>query len=310
MELFRPAGICRTDPDSRDWTREHGYAKASAFPFPDLYLDDKVAQLTREDPAVLSFLQQCLRQFVNHEYGHLSSLDLVENFLNRDVHQTNTWMRGNYPSPAWGESAWRFFTIWACSTWKMSRPGHWPWNRAARKPPTPPTSHETHEKTHAPRSYHPGRLGFLAAAAAGKVPSALGRAHGEHHHPAVSLRDYRRLLFLVDFLLLFLLELAGLYYLPASAVSFLVGISCNFLLTKFFAFKSVDPTVGPTAEVFVFAAISGGGLVLTMVLMYLFTSRLQLYFMVSKLISSILVFFWNFLGRKFILYPGKVHEHA
>ncbi|MFR4757484.1 MAG: hypothetical protein ACLT9P_04715 [Evtepia gabavorous] len=48
-----PAGICRTDPDSRDWTREHGYAKASAFPFPDLYLDDKVAQLTREDPAVL-----------------------------------------------------------------------------------------------------------------------------------------------------------------------------------------------------------------------------------------------------------------
>ena len=111
--------------------------------------------------------------------------------------------------------------------------------------------------------------------------------------------------FLVDFLLLFLLELAGLYYLPASAVSFLVGISCNFLLTKFFAFKSVDPTVGPTAEVFVFAAISGGGLVLTMVLMYLFTSRLQLYFMVSKLISSILVFFWNFLGRKFILYPER-----
>ena len=30
-------------------------------------------------------------------------MDLVENFLNRDVHQKNTWMRGNYPSPAWGE---------------------------------------------------------------------------------------------------------------------------------------------------------------------------------------------------------------
>ena len=63
----------------------------------------RLCQLTREDPAVLPFLQQCLRQFVNHEYGHLSSLDLVENFLNRDVHQKNTWMRGNYPSPAWGE---------------------------------------------------------------------------------------------------------------------------------------------------------------------------------------------------------------
>ena len=40
---------------------------------------------------------------MNHEYGHLSSLDLVENFLSRDVQRKNTWMRGNYPSPAWGE---------------------------------------------------------------------------------------------------------------------------------------------------------------------------------------------------------------
>ena len=47
---------------------------------------------------------------------------------------------------------------------------------------------------------------------------------------------------------------------------------------------------------------------LTTLLMYFFTSHLQVYFMVSKLISSILVFFWNFLGRKILLYPGKVHE--
>lgn len=40
---------------------------------------------------------------MNHEYGHLSSLDLVENFLSRDVRGKNTWMRGNYPSPKWGE---------------------------------------------------------------------------------------------------------------------------------------------------------------------------------------------------------------
>ncbi len=114
--------------------------------------------------------------------------------------------------------------------------------------------------------------------------------------------------FFVDYLLLFLLETVGVYYLPAAALSFTVGITCNFLLTKFFAFKAVDPTVGPTAEVVVFVAISVGGLVLTTLLMYFFTSRLHLYFMVSKLLSSILVFFWNFLGRKIILYPGKVHE--
>lgn len=103
MELFRPAGLYSADPSSRDWTREHGYAQTSEFSFPDLYLDPKVARLAAEDPPLVPFLHQCLEHFVNHEYGHLSSLDLVENFLSRDVHKKNTWIRGNYPSEAWGE---------------------------------------------------------------------------------------------------------------------------------------------------------------------------------------------------------------
>lgn len=116
--------------------------------------------------------------------------------------------------------------------------------------------------------------------------------------------------FLVDFLLLFLLETVGVHYLPASACSFAVGITCNFLLTKYFAFKSVDSSVPPAVEIVVFVAISIGGLLLTMGLMYLFTSRFHLYFMVSKFLSSILVFVWNFLGRKLILYPGKTHTNV
>lgn len=103
MELFRPAGPLETAPQSRDWTREHGYAQVSRFDFPALYLDDKVSRLAQEDAQVTPFLQRCLENFVNHEYGHLSSLDLVENYLSRDVHGKNTWMRGNYPSPQWGE---------------------------------------------------------------------------------------------------------------------------------------------------------------------------------------------------------------
>ncbi len=103
MKLFRAAGELQTDPNSRDWTRDQGYAKTSVFSFPDLYLDDKVARLAAEDKDLEDFLQICLEKFVNHEYGHLSSLDLVENYLSRDIHGKSTWMRGNYPSPKWGE---------------------------------------------------------------------------------------------------------------------------------------------------------------------------------------------------------------
>ena len=54
MERFRPAGPLEAAPQSRDWTREHGYAQVSRFDFPDLYLDDAVARLVREDEEVLS----------------------------------------------------------------------------------------------------------------------------------------------------------------------------------------------------------------------------------------------------------------
>lgn len=103
MDLFRKAGILQTDPSDADWTRKYGYAEKSEFPFPDLYLDPKVAALAKDDPDVVPFLNECLRQFVNHEYGHMSSLDLVENHLSRDIRKENTWMRGIYPSEKWGE---------------------------------------------------------------------------------------------------------------------------------------------------------------------------------------------------------------
>jgi len=116
--------------------------------------------------------------------------------------------------------------------------------------------------------------------------------------------------FFIDFYFLYLLESLGMHYLPAAGFAFSIGIGVNFILTKFFVFKQVDPTVGPTAEIAVFLAIAIVGLVLTELLMFYFTGHLHIYFMTSKFISSLLVFLWNFLGRKLILYRGTLREPA
>ncbi len=90
------------------------------------------------------------------------------------------------------------------------------------------------------------------------------------------------------------------------------GISCNFLLTKLLLPLSLwTPLWAPPRKSLSLPPSPAAVCVLTMVLMYLFTSQLQLYFMVSKLISSILVFFLEFPGSEVhSLPPGKVHEHA
>ena len=116
--------------------------------------------------------------------------------------------------------------------------------------------------------------------------------------------------FLVDYALLFLLTRAGVAAVPASGTAFAVGVTCNFLLTKFFAFKSMDPLARGAGEVAIFAVISLVGLGLTMALMHLFANTAGVPVMLAKLFSSALVFFWNFLGRKLILYPGKKQERA
>lgn len=102
MELFRPAALLQAQPGDTDWTRTHGYAKTSEFPFPDVYLHEKVTALAGEDADVRPFLETCLNRFVNHDYGNIISMDQVENFLSRDVRKENTWMQGIYPTEKWG----------------------------------------------------------------------------------------------------------------------------------------------------------------------------------------------------------------
>lgn len=102
MELFRKAAVMQTDTADKDWTREHGFAQTSEFPFPDIYLHEKVADLAAKDETVAPFLNDCLRRFVNHDYGNIISMDQVENFLSREIRKENTWMQGIYASEQWG----------------------------------------------------------------------------------------------------------------------------------------------------------------------------------------------------------------
>jgi putative flippase GtrA len=108
--------------------------------------------------------------------------------------------------------------------------------------------------------------------------------------------------FVVDFTSLYLLTAhAGLYYLFSAAIAFTLGLATNFLLSVRWVF--VTRTVeNKSLEFFIFGTIGLVGLGLTEVLMWLLTEQVGLYYLVSKMISTCIVFFWNFLVRKFLLF--------
>lgn len=108
--------------------------------------------------------------------------------------------------------------------------------------------------------------------------------------------------FVLDWLTLFALGRAGLHYLIAAAVAFLVGLTANYFLSKKFVFVENPDKVNKKVEFIVYGLIGLAGLLLTEGFMYLFTELMHLHYLVSKIVAAVLVLAWNFVARKVILY--------
>lgn len=117
------------------------------------------------------------------------------------------------------------------------------------------------------------------------------------------------LAFVVDYGLLFVLtEYAGLHYLASATIAFIAGLTVNYFLSTSWIFRSGAVIKNKVGEFVVFALIGVMGLVLTNVLLFLFTDVCGIHYMVSKLITTALVMLWNFFGRKLILFNEKTTE--
>ena len=107
----------------------------------------------------------------------------------------------------------------------------------------------------------------------------------------------------VDFLILTILtEAFGEDLLLVwTAIAFISGRLVTYLLSTHWVFDS-HRFRSKTAEALVFLAIGVVGLGLTELFMWVLAEKIDLFYLLSKLISSILVFFWNFTAKKFIVF--------
>ena len=100
-----------------------------------------------------------------------------------------------------------------------------------------------------------------------------------------------------------LADVAHVHYLLSAALAFLMGLTVNYLLSTCWVFdKSRISNVW--AEFAVFALIGVVGLGLNELIIYLCTGVWGMWVMLSKIISTGIVFFWNFFARKYILFKS------
>ena len=108
--------------------------------------------------------------------------------------------------------------------------------------------------------------------------------------------------FAVDYGTLFVLtHYAGVPYLWSAAIAFILGLVTNYLISISWVFQH-SGKMRVWQEFVCFAIIGVIGLGLNERIMYVGTDMMHLHYMISKLISTAIVFFWNFFARKFMLF--------
>ena len=113
------------------------------------------------------------------------------------------------------------------------------------------------------------------------------------------------LAFVVDFgLLFFLTEYVRLHYLISATISFLAGLLVNYVISTQWIFRD-SKIKNKKVEFILFGLIGVIGIILNNVIIYLFTDVVGLYYMLSKLVTAIIVYMWNFLGRRYFLFNAK-----
>ena len=110
--------------------------------------------------------------------------------------------------------------------------------------------------------------------------------------------------FVVDFFFLyFFSDICGIYYLISAVLSFIISVLVNYIMSTKWVFNQ-DNIENKVLEFNLFILISTIGLGFTEILLYFFTDIVGLYYLISKIISAIIMLFWNFLARRVMFY-GK-----
>lgn len=94
-------------------------------------------------------------------------------------------------------------------------------------------------------------------------------------------------------------NVGNINYLVSTALAFIVSTFANWLAGKLILFKESQNILAELIKIY---ATSVAGLLFNLVLMWLMVEQLSMPEMLSKIIATGIVFIWNFVIRKYVIY--------
>lgn len=106
-------------------------------------------------------------------------------------------------------------------------------------------------------------------------------------------------------LLIVLVQAAGVAAVPASAAGALLGAWINYSLNYRFTFKSSKRHAESVTK---FAIVAAIGLLLNTLFMWLGVELFGIHYLVSQIITTVLVMIWSFGANRFWTFQVRAHE--
>lgn len=101
----------------------------------------------------------------------------------------------------------------------------------------------------------------------------------------------------------------GVWYIFASLAAFIVGLTNNFLLNKFWTFRKVKVSGGAGKQFAQYTLVSLVGISIHTGIMFLLVEGLKLNDVVARLIATGVVLVWNYIANKLWTFkPAAVVE--
>ena len=97
-----------------------------------------------------------------------------------------------------------------------------------------------------------------------------------------------------------LTELAGINYLISCGISFCVSVVVNYILSITIVFQA-KKDANKVKEFTIFVVLSGLGLLLNQLIMWVSVDIIGIYYMLAKIIATGIVMVYNFISRKIFI---------
>lgn len=108
------------------------------------------------------------------------------------------------------------------------------------------------------------------------------------------------LAFVIDYSLLYILtEFCGIYYFYSSIISFIVSLIFNYIASMKWVFNVNKKQT--LKDIIIFITLSVIGLGINQLVMYIMVETMKVYYMISKIVATVIVMIWNFITRKIFI---------